>query len=134
MKKHNYIENVLVRQPHIQSRAAYVKLCRYLRKRDVTENFALNLGFRKKFLTQRLQEQGELVCEYCGKRPLILNPEGVSGNVRKLMLATLDHIRAKSQGGSWYLSQNIKVACPQCNQKKDSLNILEFNDLLQKMG
>ena len=132
MKKHRYREKVYVKSPHIQSRASYVKLKRYLTKKDPTENWEKNVGFRQKFLLQKLEEHGKLCCEYCGRDDLILDPFYPHQHIRKTRTATIDHVKPKCKGGSWYDPDNIKISCPQCNTAKADLSLLEFEATVER--
>ena len=127
--KHKKKQIIHIQKPHIQSRAAYIKLRRKLQRQDPTENYELNRGFRRKYLTERLEQDGMLICEYCGKHPLILKDQDLSKDVRENWLATLDHVKCKSRGGSRYDKNNIKIACPQCNGEKSNLTLGEFENI-----
>lgn len=90
-----------------------------------------------KFLKDSLKEKGELECEYCGKRPLIIydiNP----GVITKSMIedknyrfntafnpkdgATCDHKNPKSKGGDKFAYTNLAVCCSVCNNRKDDMD------------
>lgn len=132
-KKHLCVEKICIENPHIKSRASYVKLKRYLKKRD-TDNYRLNYGFRMKFLRLKIKEHGKLICEYCERDDLILDPLYPDIVIRKTRLATLDHVRCKEKGGSLFDSDNIKVACPKCNHDKANFTLKEFEEILEKTG
>lgn len=129
--KHKKILRIFVKNPHIKSRAAYIKLKRKLKLLDPTENYKVNYHFRRTYLEKRLEKDGELVCEYCGKRDLILEPEGLTKKLTTTMLATIDHVRAKVNGGSKFDENNIKISCPTCNNKKADMSEEAFLQQLE---
>lgn len=98
---------VLTRNPHISSLAALVLLKRTLRDTELAEW----LLFRTAYLTKQRLVYGDLICVYCGKPGLL--EEGANN-----VLATIDHIHPKCEGGSKYDESNLAVACFKCNQKK----------------
>jgi 5-methylcytosine-specific restriction endonuclease McrA len=129
--RHKKVLKVFVDDPHIQSRAAYVKLRRKLKRQDVNENFALNFNFRPRYIAKLVKEKGELFCKYCGKGPLITDPKHPNQHLRKTMLATIDHIKAQSKGGSKYDPNNINICCPPCNTEKSNMPVEKFMALKQ---
>ena len=72
------------------------------------------MQLNESFLREQLASQGELVCHYCGKAPLLMNhwKEKPSPDV-----ATVDHVTPSSLGGSNDPS-NLVVACSPCNNRK----------------
>lgn len=98
--------------------AAAVLLRNYYSKLDTQKankrNWKKWVMFRKEYLLKKKRENGQLVCEYCGKTGLhIDNRPG-----KKIRLATIDHIRPISMGADMYDERNMAVACFPCNQKK----------------
>ena len=98
---------VLTRTPHISSLGALVLLNRQLRDQELAEW----LAFRDIYLAKQREIHGDLICVYCGKPGLL--EEGANN-----VLATIDHIIPKCEGGSKFDEENLCVACFKCNQKK----------------
>lgn len=124
--RHCVIEPIFVKRPHPQSRAFYIKMRGWYKGQDKGYRFQLGSSFRKDMLKERLKKIGVLTCDYCGKGPLLLDSAGVKHVVRKEWLATIDHIKAKSQNGRPYDPDNVRIACPKCNQEKGDMNEEEF--------
>jgi 5-methylcytosine-specific restriction endonuclease McrA len=125
----NHYDRVRVNNPHVQSLAALLLLNLKLRENDKTCDWKQNRGFRKRYLAAFKKHHGVLFCEYCGKRPLLVDGEGLTlkkGKILKEFLATLDHIVPLSRGGAEFDPANIKLCCPQCNRDKDNKSIVEF--------
>jgi 5-methylcytosine-specific restriction endonuclease McrA len=96
---------VTIDDPAISSRAAYVLLSQKYKDREVEEWIALKRGFLKK----TLEKNGDLICHYCGKTGLRMEPDP-SG--RKLgTLATIDHVVPISKGGKEKEESNFVIAC-----------------------
>ena len=71
--------------------------------------------FRLAYLKKIKRENGELVCEYCGKRNLHLKrSHGLDS------LATIDHVKSLKRGGGRYDVKNMAVVCHKCNNDKGS--------------
>jgi len=100
--------NVLVDEPHDKSRASLVMLTHFYRTFEV-ERW---LSFRLEVMTEHLEEHGDLVCYYCGKKNLQIESES------RKQLATLDHIHPRAKGGAEYDRDNLVIACAKCNEKK----------------
>lgn len=98
---------VLTKPPHIQSFAALVLLNRYLRDQQLADW----LIFRNEYLAKQRKIHGDLICVYCGATGLL--EEGANS-----VLATIDHIHPKCEGGSKFDELNLCVACFSCNQRK----------------
>lgn len=102
----------------------------------------------QEFLKKKLQKNGILKCEYCGKSPLLVNiitPEDIINNdIKRIsdnMLATCDHKHPKSKGGYVYDYSNFAVCCKKCNEIKSDMYYDEWlylmnisNQLIQDMG
>src|SRR5271154_5173579 len=88
--------NVLVREPHVQSLAALVLLTKKLAPRPT--RYRDWLKYRKWYIRQYLRTHKQLTCHYCGKGPL--KKQSYSDND----LATLDHVKPISKGGSKFHS------------------------------
>ena len=82
------------------------------------------INFSRSYLTSKQNENGSLVCSYCGKSNLIIELEGM--NVRHFHKATIDHIIPLSKGGDMFNLKNIAIACGTCNCKKGSRSVEEF--------
>ena len=111
------IQNVYVSEPDVSSPAALASLARiYFRlDRSIYSNFRM-WKIRDKWMKLQMQtpdEKGGLTCAICGRKGL--KPHGI----KKDMLATMDHIKEISEGGSWYDPTNFQVACYHCNHLKD---------------
>lgn len=103
------MELVLYLNPPVYTRANLVLLQNSYARQE-REGW---LKFRFKYLHTLQKERGVLQCEYCGKGPLIIEV----GNWHPLV-ATIDHVIPVSKGGGRYDTENMKVACYHCNQKK----------------
>jgi len=103
MKRHS----ILVADPHIKSLASLVLICKKYKRNEVEEW----LEFRDDFLDRNKP----LVCVYCGKKDLLKDP---TGKKQPKNLATIDHVKPLSKGGSRYDESNLVVACYACNQAK----------------
>jgi 5-methylcytosine-specific restriction endonuclease McrA len=55
---------------------------------------------------------------------LVIELEGM--RVNKNIMATIDHIEAKSKGGDLYNPKNLTCACGKCNGQKSNEDILTF--------
>ena len=65
----------------------------------------------------------EPCCHYCGRKLRWSKPYEVSRNAGDRV--TLDHIVPKSAGGRWH-TNNLVIACWDCNQLRGSQNYEEF--------
>lgn len=105
--------------PHVRSYASLVLLneqyARMDTERSEKNNWKKWVIFRYRYLKQIKERDGELVCEYCGKRDLHISMKKTGGNSK---LATLDHIKPLSHDGDRYNPKNLAVACLKCNQEK----------------
>lgn len=119
--KHQYVERIFIKRPHVQSRASYVKMIREYKDQDKTLNWQFNKGFRRQIIAKFIEKHGELFCEYCGKSNLT---DVYSRDVSHL--ATLDHIVPVSRGGRPFDPNNIKICCHDCNCEKGSKPLSEF--------
>jgi 5-methylcytosine-specific restriction endonuclease McrA len=123
---------VFDKDPHIKSRAAYIKLVRKLKKKS-KYNWERNMGFRKKTLTKWLEERGSLECEYCKHGPLEINCQGKSKDYTVQWQATLDHIVSKDRDKSKkYDVDNVVVSCHDCNTLKGNMSLIEFQPILDE--
>lgn len=107
------LENVLVKEPHVQSRAALLLLKKHLLRFVAYYGYQGWLRFRWETLNKWLKERGNLNCYYCNKGPLVIDTDN-----HNPMVATLDHVVPRSKGGSEYDVKNLVVSCYSCNQKK----------------
>lgn len=84
--------------------------------RKVPLDVRVYLNFRNKLIKKiKKANKGKLTCEYCGERNLDPNFRNLSSKRKK---ATLDHFIPLSKGGSKFNTDNIKISCDSCNQKK----------------
>lgn len=115
----HWMHNVLVQNPHPQSMAALILLCR---KFTPFPNYKKWLKYRKHLLRKTYRDTGELKCHYCGKGDLKMHTR----SPRAPNHATLDHVKPVSKGGERYSSANIVVACWPCNMRKRDMDVEEF--------
>ena len=114
---------VRVKNPHLESMAAGVLLKRRLRKNEL----ATWLAFRSEFLAKKKQQCGDLKCYYCGKKNLKEDVNENYGKRELSRLATIDHVKPRSKGGTDD-EDNLVVACFPCNQRKgDSVVLVAAN-------
>lgn len=128
--KHKTVTQIFVKDPHPYSQASLIKLQREYRLLDI-DCWNYNKDWRRNFLYTKMDKDGKLVCAYCGKRNLQIK---VIGKCNQHMLATVDHVRPLSKGGSKYNINNFKVCCPDCNLLKDDRTLEEFMVDLQASG
>jgi 5-methylcytosine-specific restriction endonuclease McrA len=101
---------ILVDNPHIQSRAAYLLLKKKIKLIEVD----IWLEFRKQFLNNL----PELTCSECGKTNLKITIENDRDKAQLRTLATIDHIKPLAKGGNRYDYDNLQLMCFKCNQRK----------------
>jgi 5-methylcytosine-specific restriction endonuclease McrA len=111
--------NVLVQNPHPQSMAALVLLCR---KYYPFPNYKKWLKYRKHILRKIYRTAKELRCHYCDKGPLRMHSRKHGDPSH----ATLDHVKPVSKGGERYSSSNIVIACWSCNKRKADMDVEAF--------
>jgi 5-methylcytosine-specific restriction endonuclease McrA len=110
--------NVLIHEPHPKSLAALVLLTKKLAPRPIS--YKVWLKYRKWFLKQELKKYKILTCFYCDKSSLKTQSDFTHD------LATLDHVKPLSKGGTKFHSSNIVVACFTCNSRKRDKDLDEF--------
>jgi len=72
-------------------------------------------------------------CPWCERKMLLNRPEGMSNTKWYKVMATVDHIQAKADGGSNDMD-NMVLTCSNCNSKKGS-HQEKINNMLQvKIG
>lgn len=107
--------HVMFGEPHRSSYAALVLLNEKFSNMDKNRNDKYNWRkwtiFRQKYLKYLEKKNGELVCEYCGKRHLKIH-----GDQKEI--ATIDHVKPLCMGGERYDIKNMAVTCYKCNQAK----------------
>ena len=111
------MENLLTKEPDLQSRAAQLLLREQFRNDsncDTRQDYQVWLDFREVFLDKVLKNKGDLVCEYCHRQGLQKNTKGVTSKDQ----ATIDHKYPLARGGERYNEDNLAVACRSCNEKK----------------
>jgi len=85
------------------------------------------VAFSRAYLTKVLCEKGDLKCSYCSKTNLLIELEGM--DVPKNRKATIDHIIPISKGGEVFSEENVTVSCYDCNNKKGSLDLKDFEQI-----
>lgn len=87
------------------------------------------LKIRDKFLNDKLKENGDLVCHYCGKKHLeigFLDMQFIDFNNKNSNLATIDHKIPVSKGCRKKDITNWLVSCKVCNTLKGKMDYEEF--------
>jgi len=74
---------------------------------------------RNDFLKLELENKNKLICFYCNKE---LKYKSLHRNDQ----ATVDHYKAKSEGGNSFDHNNFVVCCNACNKKKASMDADKF--------
>ena len=85
------------------------------------------------------QKIGDLICEYCGKTPLLKNKINLLDIMKLKMpmrinpnsIATCDHKEPKSKGGSIYDYSNLAVCCHRCNGIKGDMSYDDWKYLME---
>lgn len=116
------MENVLIKDPSLQSRAALILLRKKLLRQCAYHGYQGWLRFRWELLNKWLLEKKVLKCYYCNVETLVM--EDVSH--RTPTGATLDHVIPLSKHGKRWDESNLVVACYNCNQKKKNLDKVDF--------
>lgn len=107
--------------------ASYLMLKDYYKMQSEKSKKAMRfrlINASRTYLTAIQNKFGKLYCTYCGKPDLVIELEGM--RVNKNIMATIDHIEAKSKGGALLDPKNFTCACGKCNGKKSDLDILTF--------
>jgi len=85
------------------------------------------------YLERKIEKQGDLVCEFCGKEHLEIGqilPSKLRLNNKNKNLATIDHLLAKSKYPLLeYKEYNFAVSCKVCNRNKGDLLLEEWIEL-----
>ena len=120
--------NILVKDPHPNSLAGYIKLkqryCRQDKERKTKKyQWKRWLSFRADLLRKIKRKEGALTCVYCGTKDLVINP---SKGTPKKKQATLDHVIPLAKGGDRFNKDNLVVSCSVCNTEKGELSLDEF--------
>ena len=85
------------------------------------------------------QKIGDLICEYCGKTPLLKNKINLLDIMKLKMpmrinhnsIATCDHKEPKSKGCSIYDYSNLAVCCHRCNGIKGDMSYDDWKYLME---
>jgi len=122
-KKRSVYPKVFSKNPHIQSQAALILLCRKYGNynRPYKPKWRVWLSFRNRFL-KRMQRKGPLTCHYCNLSPLYKNSRITPYKYR----ATIDHVHPRSKGGKEFDEANLAVCCAKCNHKKSDKLLSDF--------
>lgn len=124
--------------PHPKSLAALMLLNNSLFIQDETfmnDDLASWLKFRENYLKQQLQENGDLICKYCGKPHLEIGgrtPKDLIQNNKNPNLATIDHIVPLAENGEKHNPENLCVACKKCNKNKGTKSAEQFMKEINK--
>ncbi len=80
----------------------------------------------------------ELTCFYCGKILLSdapQNPKSIKDyvfkrkqDIKKELIATVDHVVPVSKGGERFDPENLVVCCNNCNQSKRDLSVEQWQE------
>lgn len=85
------------------------------------------LQFNLNFLKEQKLEHGEIHCEYCGKKSLVIYDWFETLDVNKV--ATVDHFYPKSKYEDLKKDKrNFIISCYSCNNKKKD-DIWDFNEI-----
>ena len=103
---------VIVDDPIISTHAAAVLLSQKYKDWEIEEWITI----KREFLRKSKEREGDLVCHYCDKTGLNMEPDPTGKKLGKL--ATIDHVIPISKGGSRTDEKNFVVACWSCNHKK----------------
>ena len=107
--------------------ASYIMLKDYYKLQAEKSSKAMRfrlIALSRNYLTALQNKYGKLYCTYCGKPDLVIELEGMK--VGRNIMATIDHIEAKSKGGAYFDPKNLTCACGKCNNNKSDLDILKF--------
>jgi 5-methylcytosine-specific restriction endonuclease McrA len=96
--------NLLVKHPVVNSQAAGVMLRWNYKQIEIEEYHQARMSF--------LLSQSTLKCVKCGRDDLRAD----IGSAKDV--ATIDHIKPRSKGGSLMNTENWQVMCRKCNGKK----------------
>lgn len=107
---------MLVEDPHITSRAAYLKIMLKLWE-ESDHPWYKWLSWKQKYLKKLLRRfKGQTIyCCICGK-PIPLDVKNPSGKSR----LTIEHIHSLGTGGARYDESNLGLAHRSCNNGKDA--------------
>jgi 5-methylcytosine-specific restriction endonuclease McrA len=139
--KTKIVNTIYSDEPCIKSRASYELLVNYLKQNDedyINKTVKLKnyLIQRAKFLfKEKIKNNGNLVCSYCGKNHLIIGYLDLSkiniNNYKFKKLATIDHIIPVSSELINPLDEtNWTVSCIRCNKLKGNGTV---DDLMKKI-
>ena len=126
VKKRKFYNNILVSEPHIKSLASLVSINKYYHELEKEEFLGIYLKKRRKFLfTKKGLNDGNLVCEYCGKEHLDVGLNDVTSKKNRSInswnknLATIDNFfPVNGHNKLFWNTDNWVVACKKCNNKK----------------
>jgi 5-methylcytosine-specific restriction endonuclease McrA len=129
LTNHVKIQHVILNTPTSGSYADYLLLKEtYENKGPVTKSTKKANNFKQmlyntKFLQYMIKEYGELHCEYCGKKGLVLYHWKYDKVKSYHNMATVDHFLPKATYPELAKDyNNLKVCCHKCNQdKKDDI-------------
>jgi 5-methylcytosine-specific restriction endonuclease McrA len=116
--------HIIYGEPKSGTMADYLLLIEYYKERDI-DHVMESVGWKLKLfhhfnflITEMNDNKGNLVCAYCGKQHLLIQPVGKF--VNKQIMATVDHFTPISKGGDELDHDNLVVACSKCNGTKSN--------------
>lgn len=122
---HVKVQHVIIGTPTSGSYADYLLLKDGYRDIDPVPKSTKKAGkfkqmlFNTKFLQHMIKEHGELHCEYCGKKDLVLYHWKYDTVKDYNDMATADHFLPRATYPELAKDyNNLKVCCHKCNQKK----------------
>lgn len=124
LTNHVIVQHVIIGTPTSGSYADYLLLKETYQENYSTIGNKINGNFKQmlfntKFLQDMVVKYGELHCEYCGKKDLILYHWKYDKIKNHHDMATVDHFLPRAvypELAKEY--DNLKVCCHKCNQKK----------------
>lgn len=121
----SYVNSIYFEITHPNTYAAYLLMKKDYQ--DQVNSYYVRqqlILFSRGYLNKIQKKYGTISCTYCGKPNLIIEEAGmrVSSNI----IATIDHIQAKSKGGEYFDEKNVTACCSKCNSKKSNGDVLTF--------
>ena len=122
LTNHVKVQHVILSTPTSGSYADYQLLKESYKGENPTPKKASKFKqmlFNTKFLQFMIKEYGELHCEYCGKKDLVLYHWKYDKVKNNDDMATVDHFLPRATYPELAKDyDNLKVCCHKCNQEK----------------